>query len=247
MLYLSYIKKSIDAMGHYIFILIGHCVKITSKDPDEAAAELIAFSISIKGRVVMMTKNTKIVIGIIIVCISLFATQFLVNPQKEVPIQYISGMNVINIEDPKEVVGFGDYVFVARIDEEIRNVNSSAEDLDPGIPMTTYSITVLDNLKGKIKKNTPIEFSKIGGISSSSNMLTLLEGDVMLEEDQYYILVAAGNDDGTMVQAAATGAVKLDVTSEGEIVSSQAYKDYEKYIEEEVEYQRPRYKSMYEE
>ena len=58
-------KKSIDAMGHYIIILIGHCVKITSKDPDEAAAELIAFSISIKGRVVMMTKNTKIVIGII--------------------------------------------------------------------------------------------------------------------------------------------------------------------------------------
>ena len=52
-------------MGHYIIILIGHCVKITSKDPDEAAAELIAFSISIKGRVVMMTKNTKIVIGII--------------------------------------------------------------------------------------------------------------------------------------------------------------------------------------
>jgi len=78
-------------------------------------------------------------------------------------------------------------------------------------------------------------------------MVTLLEGDVMLEEDQYYILVAAGNDDGSMVQAAATGAVKLDVTSEEEIASSQAYKDYKKYIDEEVEYQRPRYKSMYEE
>ena len=102
-------------------------------------------------------------------------------------------------------------------------------------------------MKGKIKINTPVELSKIGGISSSSNMVTLLEGDTMLEEDQYYILVAAGNDDGSIVQAAATGAVKLDVTSEEEIVSSQAYKDYEKYIEAEVEYQRPRYKSMYEE
>lgn len=92
-------------MGCCNVILIGHRIKITSKDPDEAAAKLIAFSISIKRRLVMMTKNTKIVIGIIIVCISLFATQFLMNPQKEVPIQYISGMNVINIEDPKEVVG----------------------------------------------------------------------------------------------------------------------------------------------
>jgi len=194
-----------------------------------------------------MNKNTKIVIIIIMLCMSLFATQFLMKSQKELPIQYVSGMNVINIKNSMEVVGFGDYVFVARIDEEIKNVHSSAEDLDPGIPMTTYSITVIDNLKGKIKKNTPVELSKIGGISSSSNMVTLLEGDTMLEEDKYYILVAAGNHDGSIVQAAATGAVKLDVTSEEEIVSSQAYKDYEKYIEEEVEYQRPRYKSKYEE
>ncbi|WP_312654476.1 hypothetical protein [Proteiniclasticum sp.] len=194
-----------------------------------------------------MNKNTKIVIIIIMLCMSLFATQFLIKSQKELPVQYVSGMNVINIKNPMEVVGFGDYVFVARIDEEIKNVHSRAEDLDPGIPMTTYSITVIDNLKGKIKKNTPVELSKIGGISSSSNMVTLLEGDTMLEEDQYYILVAAGNDDGSMIQVAATGAVKLDVTSKEEIVSSQAYKDYEKYIEAEVEYQRPRYKSMYEE
>lgn len=180
-------------------------------------------------------------------CISLFATQYLMKSQKELPIQYVSGMNVINIKNPKEVVGFGDYVFVARIDEEIKNVHSSAEDLDPGIPMTTYSITVIDNLKGKIKKNTPVELNKIGGISSSSNMVTLLEGDTMLEEDKYYILVAAGNDDGSIVQAAATGAVKLDVTSKEEIMSSQAYKDYKKYIKEEVKYQRPRYKSKYEE
>lgn len=194
-----------------------------------------------------MKKYTKIIIIVMMLFISLFAIKFIMKPNKELSIQYVSGMNVINIENPKEVVGYGDYVFVARIDEEIKNVHSSAEDLDPGIPMTTYSITVVDNLKGKVKKNTPIEFSKIGGISSSSNMVTLLEGDIILEEDQYYILVAAGNDDGSMIQAAATGAVKLDVTSEEEIVSSQAYKDYEKYIEEEVEYQRPRYKSMYEE
>lgn len=218
------------------------------KDSYDAAAKIISLiELYIKERVVMMNKNTKIVIIIIMLCMSLFATQFLMKSQKELPIQYVSGMNVINIKNPKEVVGFGDYVFVARIDEEIKNVHSSAEDLDPGIPMTTYSITVIDNLKGKIKKNTPVELSKIGGISSSSNMVTLLEGDTMLEEDKYYILVAAGNDDGSIVQAAATGAVKLDVTSEEEIVSSQAYKDYEKYIEEEVEYQRPRYKSMYEE
>lgn len=195
----------------------------------------------------MMNKNTKIVIIIIMLCISLVAAQYLMNPQKELPIQYVSGMNVINIENPKEVVGYGDYVFVARIDEEIQNVHSSAEDLDPGIPMTTYSITVIDNLKGKIKKNTAIKFSKSGGISASSNMLTLLEGDTMLEEGEYYILVATGSHDGSIIQAAATAANKLDVTSKEEIVSSQAYKDYKKYIKEEVKYKRPRYKSIYEE
>lgn len=180
-------------------------------------------------------------------CISLFATKFVMKPNKELSIQYLSGMNVINIENPKEVVGYGDYVFVARIDEEIKNVHRSVEERDNGIPMTTYSITVIDNLKGKIKKNTPIKFSKIGGISSSSNMLTLLEGDTMLEEGKYYILVAAGSHDGSIIQAAATAAIKLDVTSKEEIVSSQAYKDYKKYIKEEVKYQRTRYKSKYEE
>lgn len=194
-----------------------------------------------------MSKNTKIVIIILLLCISLISTQFLMNSQKETPIQYISGMNVINIENPKEVVGFGDYVFVARIDEEIKNLHGSAEATDLWMPMTTYAITVLDNLKGNIKKNTPIEFHKMGGISSSSNRLTLLEGDTMLEEDQYYILVASGNSDGSIVQAAATAAIKLDVTSAEEIVLSQLYKDYEKYIAEEVKYQRPRFKAMYEE
>lgn len=192
-----------------------------------------------------MKKYTKIII--MMLCISLFAIKFIMKPNKELSIQYLSGTNVINIENPMEVVGYGDYVFVARIDEEIKNVHRSVEEPDNGIPMTTYSITVIDNLKGKIKKNTPIKFSKIGGFSSSSNMLTLLEGDTMLEEDKYYIIVAAGSHDGSIIQAASTAAIKLDVTSEEEIVSSQAYKDYEKYIEEEVMYQRPRFKSTYEE
>ena len=36
-------KKSIDVMGQCIVILIGHRIKITSKDPDEAAAETNSF------------------------------------------------------------------------------------------------------------------------------------------------------------------------------------------------------------
>lgn len=171
-------------------------------------------------------------------------------PNEDLPINYIHGSTVIDMNNPKEVVGFGDYVFVAKINEEIETVQRNVKVHNfkrTGMPYTIYSITVIDNLKGKIKKNTPILFEKFGGINIDNKSISLHEGDELLEEGKYYIIIAGGQPDGKLSQVGSTGSIKLDIESKNEIISSQKYKDYKKYCEEEIDFERQRSKSKYEE
>jgi hypothetical protein len=169
---------------------------------------------------------------------------------KDLPIYYMEVSYVNDIENPREVVGFGDYVFVAQVNEETETVHKNVEWINfkkTSMPYTVYSITVLENLKGRIKKNTPIEIERFGGINIDNESISLPRGDVLLEEGAYYIFIATSDNEGNLTQAAPTAAIKLDVESENEIVSSDEYKDYIKHCEEEVEFQRQRFKSRYEE
>lgn len=197
-----------------------------------------------------MRKNLNFLISVILICIVALGVYIATKPNKDLPINYISGDYVIDMKNPKEVVGLGDYVFVAQVNEEIKTVHRNIKEIGTkkiGMPYTIYTITVIDNLKGKIKKNTPIEFEKFGGVNIDNKSISLSEGDVMLEEGEYYIIVASSEPDGRLAQGGPTAVIKLDVNSKDDIKSSQEYKDYVKYCKEEKKFERTRFKSKYEE
>lgn len=169
----------------------------------------------------------------------------------EIPVVYDDGSFMVNVDNPEEIVGWGDYVFVAKVEAELRteytNLHENEDGTITGKPYTVYSITVIDNLKGKLKKNEPIEFFKHGGVNYDGNSISLLEGDQLLEAGKYYILVAAAETDGRLGQGMPNSAIELNATNKQEIVSNEEYKDFKKYVKNEVKFERDRFKSVYEE
>lgn len=169
----------------------------------------------------------------------------------KVPVVYDDGSFMVNIKNPKEIVGWGDYVFVAKVEDELRteytNLRKSEDGTITGKPYTVYSITVIDNLKGNLKKNKPIEFLKYGGVNYDGKSISLLEGDRLLKSGKYYILVAASETDGRLGQGMPYSAIELNVSNKQEIVYSEEYKNYKKYVKDEVKFERERFKSVEEE
>ena len=169
----------------------------------------------------------------------------------EVPIVYDDASFMVNIEKPEEIVGWGDYVFVAKVEGELRteytNIRKNADGTITGKPYTVYSITVVDNLKGHLKKNKTIEFFKHGGVNYDGKSISLLEGDQLLESGKYYILTAASESDGRLGQGMPNSAIELNVGSKQEIVSNKEYKNFKKYIKNEVKFDRERFQADAEE
>lgn len=201
---------------------------------------------------IVTKKNVMLfVFAVLLLILTLFVSGCANKSSKYLPIDYISGDYVVDMENPREVIGLGDYVFVAQVNKEIeteyRNVKELGNGKKVGMPYTVYSITVIDNIKGKIKLNEPIKFEKQGGIKIDKKSISLPEGDSMLEEGVYYILIASAEPDGRLAQGGPTAAIKLEGNSKNEIISSKQYKDYQEYYQEEIKYERERFKSKYEE
>lgn len=169
----------------------------------------------------------------------------------EVPIIYDDASFMVDTEKPEEIVGWGDYVFVAKVEGELRteytNIRNNADCTITGKPYTVYSITVVDNLKGRLKKNKPIEFFKHGGVNYDGKSISLLEGDQLLESGKYYILTAASENDGRLGQGMPNSAIKLNAGSKQEIVSDKEYKNFKKYVKNEVKFDRERFRANAEE
>ena len=168
----------------------------------------------------------------------------------EIPTVYDSGSYMVDVNNPAEVVGWGDYVFVARVESELRteytNLRQNEDGTTTGKPYTVYSITVLKNLKGNLRENEPIEFFKHGGVNYDGRSISLLEGDQLLESGKCYILVAAAESDGRLGQGMPNSAIELN-TSQIDTYSTDAeYAGYSEYVQNEVVCERTRYHSTYE-
>lgn len=86
--------------------------------------------------------------------------------------EYVSADFAIDINDATEVIGMVDYVFVAKTDKLLgtsykncREIERDSVDMEIYDIYTDYQIIVIDNIKGKLKKNTTIEIAKEGGVS----------------------------------------------------------------------------------
>ena len=161
---------------------------------------------------------------------------------QELPVYASEAKYMVDIHKPEAIVGWGDYVFVAKIEKELRTEYKASA----GLPRTYYSITVIENLKGKLQTDQPIEFFKHGGVNRDGKSISLLEGDSLLEPGKYYLLVAASETDGSLGQGLPNASILLDFDNTDQLSSSPIIEEYEKYIENETKCDRERYKSIYE-
>lgn len=170
------------------------------------------------------------------------------NKETEVNVGYVHASYAFDVNNLNQFVGSADNVFVGYVDkiEGTEYKFPSTVENETGTrtlssPHTNYSITLIDNLKGKLKKNQPIPLQKSGGISEDGSMQVIFENDILPEEGKYYIFSTLNQPDGSILAAGANTTIPLDVNAKSDIVSSKEYKDFKKAIKNQVKLERPDY------
>lgn len=106
-------------------------------------------------------------------------------------------MRLYDTSNKELAVQMSDYIFVAKINSilktdyrnPIETETSNNQKIIIKTPYTIYEITVLENLKGNLIKNTPIEFVQYGGINEDGKSYTLLDNTPLLNVGEYYLLL----------------------------------------------------------
>ena len=89
-------------------------------------------------------------------------------------------------------------------------------------------------------------FFKHGGVNYDGLSISLLEGDQLLESGKTYILIAASEADGRLGQGMPNSSIELDLSQRQSYSTKSEYSSYCEYVRDEVECERTRYHSMYE-
>ena len=174
---------------------------------------------------------------------------------KSVPIKQISGSFAFDVSNLNAVVGEADYVFVAYVNSETKIIYERPQSImtEKGIkevstPYTEYLITVIDNIKGKLKKDAEITIKKMGGLTKDGSMIFLGEGDEFLNVGSYQIISAYGQPDGSLLASGPNSSELLKYENKSAIMSSKEYKKYADAFENEINVtNRKRFKSINEE
>ena len=103
-------------------------------------------------------------------------------------------------------------------------------------------------------RNTPISPDSPNNRNLSPNTfireyvisISLLEGDQLLESGKTYILIAASEADGRLGQGMPNSSIELDLSQRQSYSTKSEYSSYCEYVRDEVECERTRYHSMYE-
>ncbi|WP_081327507.1 MULTISPECIES: hypothetical protein [Paenibacillus] len=185
----------------------------------------------------------------------------------EVPTSYLHASFDINVDNPKEVVGFADYVFVGFVEEMTGTdykfpVTKETEDGPKELksPYTNYSIKVLDNIKGNLKKDVSIPLQKSGGLSEDKSTYLLYEDDFLPQKGKAYVFTAATQPDGSLLVSGPNSniEVKTDFFSKNsiqklseesianELTKTDEYKKYQDAYKNEIDKDRKRFTSKYE-
>ena len=176
--------------------------------------------------------------GIITVTILLLVTlcscsNTIQSTSSKLPVNNVSASFSIDVNDLNQIVGDADYVFVAEVVDNIEtiyknkvNIETEAGLKEVSDPYTRYSINVIDNIKGNLKKNKRIDVYKAGGISQDNTSIILYENDEMLEVNKLYILVAYAQPDGTLLVVGPNSSSVIDTKNKSQIVNSEPYALY---------------------
>ncbi|MCI9357280.1 MAG: hypothetical protein HFH59_06995 [Lachnospiraceae bacterium] len=141
-----------------------------------------------------------------------------------IPISRIQGCFVINVDDPREMAAFSDYVFVGEVlkNEGYEYWNSN--------PYTNYTVRVLENIKGNLIMDKEIPIVKQGGLSKDGSYYEIFEDDELPVEKGIYIFYADAQADGSLLASGPNSSIKIDApvnSSSGSEVPSGANQNEE--------------------
>ena len=103
------------------------------------------------------------------------------------PVYYKDYLYMFDTSTKEKTIGASSYVFIAKI-------NSFETTYQNNEPVTTYDVTVIENIKGNLVEN--IKITQQGGINKDKKSFTFIKGTSYLNKDEYYLILTGTNDEG---------------------------------------------------
>jgi len=179
-----------------------------------------------------MKRKFKWLIPLVCLCLVLggIGTYWIIPPKNPKIIRILSS-SIIDMNNPKEVVGFADHVFVGYVEELLgtdqRQINPEVDPTET-TPETLYLVNVLQNIKGNLTQKESIPIRKYGGYDPIERAVYLFEDDELPEVGQYYVFVSIAQEDGSLLVYGVNSNVKLETgVNQARLKESKLVQEYE--------------------
>ncbi len=100
----------------------------------------------------------------------------------KLPTDWYHASYAYDATDMKSVVGYSDYVIVAKVTDYVKTTYSPS-----GMPLTEYTVQVVENIKGKLDTTEEISIIKEGGLNEDRNTFVIYENDILPQVGKFYI------------------------------------------------------------
>lgn len=173
----------------------------------------------------------------------------------KLPVYPMDASFVYDTNNIYEAVGICDYVFVGEVvscdGTQYRNtVTMEDENGNPkevGSPYTIYTVNVVENIKGALVTDQPIQIAKQGGVSQDQDAIYIFENDELPAADGTYIFLAYAQENGSLLVSGPNSNIPLNVANAYSLTSASEYEEYQEAVENEIiPVERERFTSSYE-
>lgn len=161
------------------------------------------------------------------------------------PVNIRTASYAYDISDKRVAVGAADYVFVGQV---LRREGVTYEDPVPmeledgsmvevGNPYTHYTVQVLENMKGTLRTEKPIEIVKDGGAAQDGKAVYLYEKDCLPQTGKVYLFLAYTQEDGSLLISGMNSNIPIDVeknSSKQVVKNADIYQEYKTAIKNEI-------------
>lgn len=189
-----------------------------------------------------MKKHLKWIIPVI--CIAFVIGGYFIYRYTRIPTEIIYGEpsdTDVNLDDPRELVGVKQYVFVGYVEETYDYYTEKGSRDFPEIidyydrEWTECRVKVIKNIKGELIEGETFSFYKTGGITKDREYIWLNPNDFIPEVGKYYIFTGKAHPDGTITGGGTNGTIELESGITAETIStSEIFKKYVDAYENQI-------------
>lgn len=158
---------------------------------------------------------------------------------EDLPVSYMEADFFNDPSDIRQAVGVVDYVFVGKVEAEVETrylMGSPVYDMETGElvpdgdPRTVYTVRVLENIKGELITDEPIEVVKGGGVTLNKRYIRLFYSDAMPEPGKSYIFSAFTQENGDLLVIGPRSNVELPDGGEDQTLIDEYRTAYENEV-----------------